>query len=287
MSHDDEPKTDKPHFSTTSLNMLARCPKQYELRYIDGLIQPPGVALTVGKATDQAVTADLQHKIDSGELLADEAVEEAARDALLLHWDADPPELDEAEKTVGVAKLRGEAVDQTVALARLHHDEIAPDLRPVAVQKAWRVEIPDSDRDALGFIDVVEATPAGGQAIRDTKTAGKSPSAGTADVSLQLTMYALASWAESKALPEYLTLDFLVKTKTPKAVVQTTRRAEDQLAALLERMALASAVVKAGVFMPTDPSNWWCSKKFCGYWASACPFGKRAVASVSFSNPEG
>lgn len=267
----------KPALSHSALNMLMRCGLQYQFRYLDNIIQPPGVALIVGKGTDKAVSEDLTSKKDNGVLLPDEAVAAIAADAVKLTWHGEEPVLDDDEKQRGKDRVLGDAVDMAVSLARLHHKELAPTIKPTFIQRPWRVQIEGVSHDLIGFIDVQEE-----RGIRDTKTAGKSPADDAAEKNLQLTMYALAAYVNDGKLPEYLTLDYLVKLKTPKAVVLKTARSEDDLRRLLDRIARAITVIKSGAYLPTDPSNWWCSKRFCGYW-DRCPFGARQAVSVSLS----
>ena len=251
----------KPALSATSLGMLTRCGMQWKFRYVDGIKAPPSVALTVGKGTHEAVRRNLTAKLENGELLTEEEVTELARDRTLIEWDANEPVLQEDE-------TQGAAVDQAVALARVHHAELAPLIQPVALERAWRVEIEDSTHDLMGYIDIEEA----GGRIRDTKTKKKTPSQAEVDRSIQLTLYALGKYVVDGEAPSELTIDALLKTKQPSTAVITTHRGPDDFAAVLQRHQAATALINAGTFIPTSPDNWWCSQKFCGYW-DRCPFG--------------
>ncbi|MFH1724303.1 MAG: PD-(D/E)XK nuclease family protein [Elusimicrobiota bacterium] len=258
----------KPTLHQSGLGMLYRCPKQYEWRYVRGLIMPPGSAAHVGSGTHRAVAADLTAKIEGGALLAEEAVREVARDGVLLAWN-EGVLLTDDERERPEAEVRGEAVDKAVTLATLHHAEVAPSLAPVAVEKSWRLELTGFSHDLAGTTDILEA-----RAIRDTKTSAKSPSGNAADTSLQLSMYALADKYVRGALPEAIHLDYLVALKNPKAMTLSTTRDEEDLAAMLERIAAALKQIEAGVFPPCDPASWCCSPRWCGYWGQ-CPYGGR------------
>ena len=53
----------------SALNMAADCGQRFLFRYILGIKSPPNAFLLVGKSTDESVTQDLDHKIETGELL--------------------------------------------------------------------------------------------------------------------------------------------------------------------------------------------------------------------------
>jgi hypothetical protein len=61
-------------------------------------------------------------------------------------------------------------------------------------------------------------------------------------------------------------------------VQESTRDAAD-IEQLKGRMALTLAAIQTGVFPPTNPDNWWCSERWCGYWDGICPFGKKSGGS--------
>lgn len=260
-------KTEKPYLSVTQLDMLSKCGEQYRRRYLEGEIIPPGIALVVGSATDKAVSSDLQHKVDTGELLEAEAVSEIARDTVVVTVDHSGILLTEEELSLGLKAVKGQAVDKAVRLALLHHRGLAPHLEPTHVQRWWRIELDGYPRDLVGIIDVQE----GARAVRDTKTASKSPAADAAHSSDQLTMYAMACQVLDGAIPERLTLDHLVDTKEPKLVtLETTRQVEDFLP-ILSRVETALNAIEKGVFVPARQQDWWCSTKWCGY-ADTCRY---------------
>ncbi|MEA3225365.1 MAG: PD-(D/E)XK nuclease family protein [Planctomycetota bacterium] len=258
----------RPHLSPSQLDMISKCGQQYYFRYIKGLIRPPGVALLVGGATHTSVETDLTEKMESGNLLEDDAVKDIAADALKIRWADEPPGLDADEKARGPEKVKGIAIDLTVALSLCHHKELAPEIEPVALERGLRYTYAGMDYDMLGFLDIQEKNR-----IRDTKTRGQSPQQVVADRSTALTFYCMAAEAEDKARVEELTIDALVKTKKPKVVVLKTTRDESDYDQFLARWARAEQIIKAGVFAPCATDNWACTPKWCGYY-DICPFGK-------------
>lgn len=272
----------RPTWSQSKLGMFTRCGMQYKFRYIDGLRIPPGVALIVGTATHKAVEYDLTNKIQSGELLPLEAVQDLAALAFKANWNASEVKVDEDElaEAGSMAKVKGAASDKAVRLASLHHRKVAPSISPVHIERYFRLELKGYPFDLDGFMDVQEP-----DAVRDTKTTGKSPSKDEADNSMQLTMYGLAFRSLEGRNPAKLILDYLVDKKEPQEVTQTSERSDEDYRRLVMRAERAHEAIDKGVFIPTDPSNWVCSAKWCGYWESVCPFGRRARVQVGFENP--
>ena len=254
----------KPSLSDSALNMLYKCGQQYYYRYIENRKIPPGVAQVVGRAVHGSVHLDLQRKIDRGELRSSDEVADAARDEINGVWQKGIRLMDEELKK-GAKKVKGGAVDQAVSLAILHHDELAPIIEPVQVERFFRLELKGYPMDLVGRIDIEEK-----DSIRDTKTASKSPQEDEAHISDQLTIYALGRKVTTGVMPKRLYLDHLVKTKTPKVVTQETERtpaAFNRIFRLIER---GIEVIESGRFVP-NPNGWHCSKRYCGYW-DRCPF---------------
>lgn len=268
----------KPHFSHSQLAMIARCGLQYDFRYVQGIRNPPGIALIRGTATHGAIHADLQNVVDHGELLPDEQIPDLASMVFEQRLEREGLALSDVEVEQGEAAVVGAAKDMSIALAVHHHAEDAPELRPLHVERPFRVAIQDSPRDLLGYIDVQEVDGS----IEDTKTSGRTPPKGTADLSDQLTIYALAGLALDGFAPPQLRLRTLVQTKKggPKTNLQITSRDGVDFERVLRRVELATAIVEAGTFYPAPRDSWACSERWCGYW-SRCPFGARQRRAVA------
>lgn len=258
----------KPQFHQSALDTLHKCGYQYERRYIDCDPWLPAVAPTVGLATHDSAHASLQNKIDTGELLSVDECADLGRDSLNARWDDEGIWLDDAEREHGEAVVRGEAVDKVVRLSKFHAGYLAPLLKPIEVERSWVIECEGYPFDFAGKIDVQEPGPV----LRDLKTKGASPKQGEADYSDQLTMYALAVKAIDGVLPTAMWLDCIVDLKGGPVLKQqcTTRDALD-IQIFARRLENAAKVVESGVFTPARRSDWWCSRKYCGYFSS-CPY---------------
>lgn len=152
-------------------------------------------------------------------------------------------------------------------------------------------------RDGLDFAgeqDITEEYEENGQQIlvvRDTKTSGKSPTKslmdgsdkpGFADDSEQLTAYAVASHVIDGKLPDLMVLDYLVRTEAGNKFYKPTKTVRDMndINTFLNRFANAVHAIRSGIFVPTKPDDWRCSKKWCGYF-DMCPYAKRPKQFVN------
>ena len=265
----------KPQIHKSMIGMFDRCPKQYEQRYVEGLRIPPASAMIVGSGVHGSAELDLRAKRDIGHLLPDDAIRDAARDSLNTAWDKEGVALDDEEKMLGEKIVKAEAMKMTIALAVLHHDDLAPRLEPLHIERPFTVELKGFPVDLSGTIDLQESNGT----VRDLKTRKASPPAGLADASLDMSCYGLAAKALDGESPKMLAMDFLVKTKTPKLVTQETTRSEAAYRAFLMRVEVVSRAIESGIFPPCSPDNWCCSPRWCGYW-TRCPYGAAARVTV-------
>jgi hypothetical protein len=256
---------EKPHLSITQINMLNTCGQQYYFRYILGKKIPPGISLVVGKTVDDSVNKNLQTKIDTETLMPIEQVKDIARDQFEANWYKDGILFTE-EEAQDPKKAKGEAADKTIRLSTLHATNMAPIIKPKQVQRRMFIKLEGFPVDLLAYIDIQEE-----DATRDTKTASKSPQADIADVSDQLTFYAMANYAVDGKIPSQLVLDYLIDNKTPKAISLFSTRTEADFETMLRRIENAVTAIEKGVFIPARQDDWRCSKRFCGY-AGICPY---------------
>jgi hypothetical protein len=127
----------------SGINMANDCGQRFLFRYILGIKSPPSAFLLVGKSTDESVTRDLDHKIETGELLKREDVLEISAAKFDAEQKAEPIELDQEEKKEGKSldQVLGEAKDKAVCLSGLHHDEAAPKIQAVRTRRKFSVDM--------------------------------------------------------------------------------------------------------------------------------------------------
>ena len=277
---------DKPQLHVSDLNQMAVCGIQFQRRkgYRFGVwheeeVIPPGMALLTGISVHKSVERNLQNKIDTGELLPLEQVKDITRDQLLLV--ANGGISLRPEESLDPNKAIGSAIDQAVDLATLHHDELAPIIQPVDLEKKFVIELKGYPYDLAGQIDLVAVK----NEIIDLKTAAPARVTKTA-LTIQTDMYCLSEKvADKKAnggdgkMPDKVSLHYLVKNKTPKVVVRESVPDETRLPALFRRIEQAIKLIESvksgkGYFMPAQPDTWQCSRDWCGYY-DTCPFAGR------------
>jgi len=268
------------------LSMLSKCGEMARRRYVEGEKMRPGVALIVGTAVHRGADVALTRLIQTGELAPVEEVQEAAAASFEKAWSGDEsvrdgempddacagqePLLDEEDISRGVAVVKAEAKDEAVRLVALHRREVAPSLRPIAVERRMRLVLDGFPFDLEGTIDVEEE-----HAIRDLKTSAKAPAPDLAFGNPQLAFYSMVRTAIDGKRPLFVALDVLVKNKTPK-YVQVGAPAPRTDAAILSRIERAAHVFEKEAFYPTDPSGpsgWVCSSRYCPFFES-CPWGR-------------
>ncbi len=244
------------------LGMFLRCPAQWERRYVNGEIIPPGIAARRGSATHKAAQINHEQKLGSDKDLPVDTLQDAARDEyvrLVKDKGVFIPKDQVSEKD----KLLADGLDAATRLTKLYREALAPQIHPVMVEKYLifdaGLEIP-----LAGTIDVLTAD----NWLPDMKTADKSKAAGEADNSLQLTFYSGLVAQEQGKWPEKISLEILVNNKEPKLQSLETKRGPEHWKNLLFRVQLMIAQIKTGLFPPCSPDSWMCSERFCGYYNS-------------------
>lgn len=127
----------------SGINMANDCGQRFLFRYILGIKSPPNAFLLVGKSTDESVTRDLDHKIETGELLKRDDVLEISAAKFEQEQKNEPIELDQEEKKEGksLEQVLGDAKDKAVCLSGLHHDEAAPKIQAVRTRRKFSVDM--------------------------------------------------------------------------------------------------------------------------------------------------
>lgn len=248
------------HVSATQLEMFTRCQRQWAFRYIEGLVRPPAVAMIQGTSLHRSAEFNYAYKLETETDAELDDVLDVARDAFteeserIENWEGDEP---------------GPALDQAVALARVYHLELAPLVKPVAVEREFVLESDEWRWPVLGYEDVVDDL-----GVIDIKTAGKKKTQAELDVNLQAGIYLLERHHEGA--PENFRWHVAVKSKTPASqVLERTTLEPEKVALTISRLeAGMQQVMDTGLAMPAEPSSWACSERFCGYW-NLCEYGGR------------
>jgi len=275
----------KPQLHQSHLAQLYRCGYKFSRVVIDGEREPATIPLIVGTSTHATVARNLNNKIDKGTLFTREAIQDYSRDDFNQSWKESPVVFNEAEAAQGIEKTRDKAQDQAIQLVTAHHYEIAPIVKPKQVERKWVINAKEYDYDLSGTIDIDE-----GKDIRDTKTCKTNLGQRIVDVSEQYTFYAFAKYMIDGALPEFVHQDNIVKPTERRAAYCATyksTRTMDDFKVVMRRFDQATKIIKAGVYAPANPADWWCSKDFCGFAANgSCPF-YNSKARKTYEKKEG
>lgn len=248
------------HLSVSQLGMFQRCNIQWRRRYLEEEVIPPGIAARVGSGVHKAAEINFKSKMQTGEDLPLDAVQDAAAEAY-------DKALSEGvflapDEVSGAKNAMAQGKDDTVSLATLFRKELAPTIMPVLVEHRVTLEIPGV---ALPIVTVLDCYTAD-RKLRDLKTSGKKWPDNKAHTSHQPTVYRESVKETTGEYPEELLFDVLVNNKTPVLQTISTSRTDEDLAILAQKFQIMLEAIRAGIFMPADPDSWACSPKFCGYW---------------------
>jgi len=245
-----------PNLSHTSVDTMSRCPRQFFYRYVEGLKVPPGAAFAFGLSYHHAIGENFVYKIDTKADMALGIVssifsDQYEREAEKVDWlfeDSD----------------RGQLKDVGISLIHLYMGSIAPIRNPKAVEFEFDVVVPYVERRFRGRVDYLGED---GVYI-DHKTSSRKWNQGRADTSLQVNAYYLAEQVEEGQRPSGFCFDIAIKKKVPEVQVVTTHRSELQVQEYIDRLQDVEKLINAEIFPKTDPGNWWCSQRWCGYYPS-------------------
>lgn len=271
----------RPHISVSQVQMYLRCSYQYRLRYLDGLKEPPKLALATGKAGHAALEYNTKHKIKTGSDLDLATFLDVGSDL----YDAHVAEIESSDLNdddLGAEK------DATLATLKVFRTKVAPAIRPAASEWEFNLDLSTTEtekplRIINGKIDLIQldaSTPTPTLRIDDYKFTSKARSQQEADISIQLSTYDMAVELQTGHAPSSLGLICLIPptTKSEPRVVPIRRdpalMTPEARAVRAERTRYQFETVQrgidAGIFIPTDDPK-TCS--WCGY-QRTCQFSR-------------
>ena len=244
----------KSHLSHSQINMFLRCPKQYEFRYLEGLVMPPSGNLILGGAGHKALEHNYSQKIDSKKDLKETEVteyfasefEERAKEEV--DWQDNKP---------------GDLKDGGVRVLKEYQKTTAPLIQPRVVEYEFNIEFENVDYTLKGFIDLITEK----SEVRDHKISGRSPS--TVD-DLQLTVYKIAYRYLMGHDPTLTTYDYLITTKKPQVKMFPVEITEADEAEYFTLVGEVVGAIGSGCFYRRT-NGWWCGAKYCGYYHKCRP----------------
>jgi len=271
--------------SQSIINMMTRCPHQFYMRYIKGIIIPPGVAARRGTSVHSSTEHDYRTKITTGDYAPLDEVQDAARDTFVKVCNEEGVWFPDDKKSEAKTILN-DNLNQSLAMAEFHHNEIAVKTKKVAmVEERLYANIEGVDLPIAGTPDVV-----GDDTLRDLKTGNKRWVRGREYEEIQPVIYRILlrenDFGDVPA--EYCILTPM--KNGPKAdsgciwdndlkVCGDIRPApvspEYEESVILRIKSIAKSL-ELGNFPPAYPGSWWCDAAYCGWW-SICPYVKGRV----------
>ena len=263
------------HFSPSSINTFLRCERQYFYSYIEGIKIPPGWAAVKGSAIDRACQLDMTAKIEKGHNLSASSLYEIVVKEVEERVNEINPFDPEVEEAGGAEKIVSSFIEDTPKVIEAYQPWAAT-YEPTGVQKEVRADV--GGYPMLGYIDVRD-----NRRISDLKMAGKRKTDTAGEVSNQLRLYQIIESRNGEPAQEAELFSIYPLTKGYKSQVLKQSKNEEAEKRLEDTVHLIGKQVELGLFKPVnlDGGNGWvCSQKWCGYFASTCPYGQKARVQV-------
>lgn len=242
-------------------------------RYID---KPAGynavtTAMLRGTAAHAAIEESLTRYIHGvGTGLSEAVIADVVTTAVDKEWPK--VEFNEMEALVGLGTTREGVIEQATRVASYYIESEVPSIKPIGVETSFCLHLPGCDGwEVVGKIDIVEDGK-----IRDVKTSMRCPDDDVAEHSDQLSLYALAYFAETGRLCEKLQLDYVIPSKRIHGVVRETTRTREQLGQLCWRIAATLQCIEAEVYHPALRGKYGqCKRQACSFY-DGCIYGGNA-----------
>lgn len=252
------------HISQSRLFMYLKCGEQYRRRYPEKEIMPPGIAFIRGKSVHKGIELNNRFKLKNKKDITKKELIKITDSEFSKIIKGEGIYLTKEEK-IQRKTIIGKGRDDTTKLTGLYSEDVAPLIIPKEIELGF--EFPCEKHKITGRIDIIDVQ----DALRDTKTASRRKNQKEVDASDQLTFYALAHEYLFGKPPKKIIMDTLVCTKVAKYDPIITKRSHDDITILIRRIYAAFDGMKKGVYLPTNPTNWWCDPKWCGYFET-CKF---------------
>ncbi len=245
------------HISPSQISMYLKCPRQWEYRYIKGIISPPSISLIVGSAYHDALAMNFMQKMRS---MLDLPVGDVL-DAFSTSWDrqitrritVEDGEQQEFESLEDDEEDTGTAKDVGVSLVKAYQRDMASLVQPAAVEKSCEVEV-----GAMKIVGRLDLETVEGKII-DHKTSARSKTQAEMDRELQPSAYGLMTMH-----PVDFDYHIALKIQRPKIQVIRTPKSSADLIWFLRMAQQVWASMHAGIY-PPNCMGWWCDEKYCGY----------------------
>lgn len=240
--------------SQSRIAMYLKCPRQYYYRYCEGLISPPGAALTLGSSFHGALRVNYEQKVGSHEDLPVSDVLDAfstefdhRRHETLWFPEDDP----------------GKIKDSGVAILDHYQGNAAPAIQPVCVETrfeaemTWLAEEQPKAVKLKGRLDLIDDS----QVVVENKTTSRKPYRVQQAHVIQSTCYvagAMQQYGQAR-------VDYVVNKKIPEIVSFAIQVDQRKIMFFTNLVASVVESMEAELWIP-NRDHFLCSERWCGYW---------------------
>ena len=240
--------------SQSRIAMYLKCPRQYYFRYCEGLVCPPGAALTLGSSFHGAIRVNYEQKVKTHEDLPTSDV----LDAFSTEYDH------RVHETLWFPDQDpGKIKDSGVAITEHYQAEAAPGIQPVTVERkfevpmTYRVGGEQKEVNLKGVLDLEDEN----RVVIESKTTSRTPSSVQYSHIIQATCYVAG------AMQEYgqARVDYIVNKKVPKIVSYPITVDSGKVIFLTSLVASVIESIEHELWIP-NRDHFLCSERWCGYW---------------------
>lgn len=256
--------TDSIHQST--LNMALRCGEQFRRRHIEGHIIPPGIAAGRGTGVHKANEVNLQAKVKTKEDLPLSDLQDVARDGYVHAFRNGVfiPKENQGEKD----RLMNDGLNDAVRCTKVYHEKVAPSIHPIEIEQPFRIDV-GLELPLAGRMDYQEEPVVG-----DLKTTTQKWAKGRIESEIQVPFYSFAHEHQKGVRPEFRYHVLIARrgkngNPTSEDYQPLSHTCTDKdYNALFAKVGLFIQMLKKGLFPPANPTSWWCSENWCGYFST-------------------
>jgi len=258
---------DAIHQST--LNMALRCGEQFRRRYVEGEIIPPSIAAARGTGVHGANEVNLKYKLEKKQDLPLDDLKDATRDRYVKTISSGiylPREERSAKK-----RLLNQGLNDALRCTKIYRQDVAPEIKPVAIEQPFLLDV-GLELPLAGRMDYQEEPKVG-----DLKTAAIKWNDDRIFKEIQAILYPFVHEQTRGVRPEFIYHILIArrgKDGSPTSEELQTQKlipTDEDYKALFAKLRMFIKMVQTGTFLPANPSSWWCSPKWCGYWET-CPY---------------
>lgn len=253
----------------STLNMAFRCGEQFRRRYLENEIVPPGIAAGRGTGLHHANKVNLRQKITTGVDLPLSDIKDAARDGFVNAFRDGVyiPKHLIAEKD----RLINMGLEDSLRCAEVYLDKVAPEIQPRAVEEPFHLDV-GLALPIEGTLDIERASK-----VDDLKTAAKKWSEGQIQKEIQPVMYSYSHEMVTGIRPLFKYHIMIARRGQDGSATsagydsQEMTCKDSDYSALFAKFHVFIDMLQKGVFPPANPTAWWCSLDFCGFF-STCAY---------------